>query len=46
MIIKKEDYNKLCNIARCLCDSEHEDYDYDQFELWEALNEVIENIKE
>ena len=46
MTISKRDYNKLCKIARYLCDIEHEDYDYDQLELWEMLNEVIENIKD
>lgn len=45
MTISKEDYDTLCEIARCLCDIEHEDYDYTQLELWEELNEVIENIK-
>jgi len=45
MTISKEDYNRLCDIARCLCDIEHEDYDYDQLDLWEDLNDVIQNIK-
>ena len=46
MKISREDYEKLCDIARCLCDIEHEDYEYDQLELWEELNDVIENIEE
>lgn len=46
MKISREDYEKLCDIARYLCDIEHEDYEYDQLELWEELNNVIENIEE
>lgn len=46
MKISKKDVERLCKVARCLCDIEHEDYDYDQLELWETLNDVINNIKE
>ena len=46
MKISKKDYNRLCNVAQKLCDTEHEDYDYDTFDLWEELNDIIENIKE
>ena len=46
MTISKEDYDKLCEVARCLCDIEHEDYDYDQLDLWQTLADVIENIEE
>ena len=45
MKISREDYNTLCEIAKCLCDIEHEDYDYNQLELWKMLNDVIENIE-
>lgn len=44
MTISQKDYDELCEIACCLCDTEHEDYDYDQFDLYERLNKVIENI--
>ena len=43
--ITEEDLETLCEIARCLCDIEHEDYDYDQIDLWQDLADVIENIK-
>lgn len=46
MIISKNDYKKLCKIAKMLNDTEHEDYDYDLFDIWEDLNEIINNIKE
>lgn len=46
MTIEKEDFERLCNIAKKLNDTEHEDYDYDQFELWEELSDIIDNIKE
>lgn len=42
--ISEEDLQTLCEIAKCLCDIEHEDYDYSQLELWEMLNDVIQNI--
>lgn len=44
MKISKEDFERLCEVARCLCDVEHEDYEYTQLELWETLNDIIENI--
>lgn len=44
MKISREDFERLCEVARCLCDIEHEDYDYTQLELWEILNDIIENI--
>ena len=43
MKISKEDYNRLCYIARLLND---EDADPDMFELWEDLTKVINNIKD
>lgn len=43
MQITKSDFNELCRIARMLNDEEN---DYDTFDLWEDLNEVINNIKE
>jgi len=43
MIISKSDYNELCKIARMLNDTEN---DYDLFDIWEDLNEIIFNIKE
>jgi len=43
MKISKSDYNKLCKIARMLNDEES---DYDTFDIWEDLNEIIDNIKE
>lgn len=46
MQISKSDYNRLCKVAQKLCDTEHEDYEYDSFELWEELNDIIDNIKE
>lgn len=44
MIISKNDFRVLCNIARDLDDRYEKEIDYN--EMWEALNDVIENIKE
>lgn len=41
MTISQEDFDELCNIARLLNDEE-----VDTFEVWERLNEVIDNIEE
>ena len=44
MIISKNDFRVLRNIARDLNDMYDKEIDFD--EMWEALNDVIENIKE
>ncbi len=44
MNISKNDFRVLCNIAKDLNDVYDKDIDFN--EMWEALNDVIENIKE
>lgn len=44
MKINKKDFNKLCEIARKLND--FEECDVDLYEVWEDLNDIIENIEE
>lgn len=44
MNISKSDFRVLCNIAKDLNDVYDKDIDFN--EMWEALNDVIENIKE
>lgn len=44
MKISKSDFRVLCNIARDLNDVYDKDIDFN--EMWEALNDVIENIEE
>lgn len=44
MRISKDDFQVLCNIARDLNDVYDKDIDFN--EMWEALNDVINNIEE
>lgn len=44
MTISKKDVNRLCKIARILNNADEEDPDY--YDLWEELNDIIQNIKE
>ena len=43
MTISKRDYDTLCKIARTLNDAD--EIDIDAYALWDALNQVIHNIK-
>lgn len=43
MKISKDDYKMLCKLARMINDEEN---DIDRFEIWEYLNDVINNIEE
>ena len=45
MKISKNDFNVLCNIARDL-NNVYENDNIDFNEMWEALNDVINNIEE
>lgn len=44
MKISKNDFRVLCNIAKDLNDYYDKEINFE--EMWEALNNVIENIKE
>ena len=45
MEILEKDYEKLCQIARCLSDEEQEDEIYTFQELYENIIDIINNIK-
>ena len=45
MKISRKDYEKLCNIAKCLNDEEQEGETYTLQELYKDITDVINNIK-